>query len=1126
MDKQFPQPRAMLDKSKFYNNTEPKTLKNKFETILRNKAIINLDFLVGYFRISGFKHLYNLLQNRIETFERVRILVGLNVDHHIANLAQQKINIATADNKPFLKIFRDFQIQGIQDDTYQSGSEVDQSLELFIKALEENRIQIRMVKDRNVHAKFYIFSQEPILDSTNNDQSCTYTGSLIIGSSNLSDNGLVKQYEFNAELNQSEDIETALYEFNQLWENSVEITTEDIEQIKEESCLQILSPKELYYKLLIEYFGKERIEIDRRIEDIFPENFKPLEYQVEAIADGIQRLEKYSGFFLSDVVGLGKTLIATLIAKKLIVDNKLQGDILVTCPPALKKSWEEHFRKAGIRRHRRIETHDKLGHLDYDEISRYELIIVDESHRFKSSGAQRYQYIQNICKNSILPKKVILLSATPQNNSPKDIANQLYLFQDKYESQLQETNLYAFFNRIEKKYNEIRDELRELANHYQRNENKIEKLKIKLKGISEEVREKILKQVMIRRTRKDIENSFEDDFKKQGLRFPKINPPKDLIYTLSKDIEDLSRSTLDFLNMKQTPFGKYEYNRYLSYKNLTDEGKKNYTSQAEQKQDEIFYIQSGERLAGLMESLLFKRFESSITAFKETLKGQINSIKTCLILLEDYDVFYTLKARAKKSSPLAFYKAYRECNISLLQDLYGKNPDDFVISTRNDFMPNYIDNLKSDLEVMEKLLGLWEAVDKDFKLEYLMQELDSRLKTSSKEHEVKIVIFTEYKTTARYLFETLKEKYKVLQVDSENRQHHEQHIRENFDANYEDKKDDYHILITTDTLAEGVNMHRSNIVINYDAPWNATKLMQRAGRINRVGTEHDEIHILNFKPSNLGEEILNFSQTIFQKLQTFHYILGEDSAFYSEDEDIDIDGIFIKDGDSTQEEIDPELEYLTEIRKLYKDDLKEFSRIKNLPNKVKSLFSDSGESYFYFKQNILKNNEKESLYCTNDYFYRVKNEQKNLFEKEVDRVVFIEVAKHLKTQINKSKINCETTLSTHYKDAQEALKHHNKEVRIQTQAQEVINNPQTLFSSDLVKALASVKNNTNITQEERKILIVALEQGKMTSQEEKDVIKRKNLDVIIQKYQNISTQERNYLYPEPDIQLGYTTKKD
>lgn len=1125
MDKQLPQPRAMLDKSKFYNNTEPKTLKKKFETILRNQAIINLDFLVGYFRISGFKHLYDLLQNRISTFQRVRILVGLNVDELVAHLAQQKVDIKTAYSEQFKKIFHKNQLQNIQEDAYHNGEEIDQSLELFINALKEEKIQIRMVKDKNVHAKFYIFSQEPVLDSTNNDQSCIYTGSLIVGSSNLSDNGLVKQYEFNAELNQSEDLEIALYEFNQLWDNSIEITSEDIKQIQEESCLKIFTPQEIYHKLLIEYFGRERIEIDRRIEDIFPKNFKPLEYQIEAISDGIQKLEKYNGFFLSDVVGLGKTLIATLVAKKLIIDNKLQGDILITCPPALEKSWKQHFSKAEIRRHYEVKTHDKLKHLTQDEISRYELIIVDESHRFKSSGAQRYQHIQRICKDSTLPKKLILLSATPQNNSPQDIANQLYLFQNKYESKLQETNLFAFFKRIEKKYNEIKDDLKELASQYEKNENKIEELKARLKDISEDVREKILKQIMIRRTRKDIENSFEEDFKKQGLRFPQINGPQDLTYTLTDKIEALSRSTLDFLDMKETSFGKYEYYRYLTYKNLTDEGKKNYASQVDKQQREEFYEQSGDRLAGLMKSLLFKRFESSFTAFRETLKGQINSIKTCLVLLEEKGIFYTLKSRAKKSSPLAFYQAFRNMDTHRIKELYDKNPDDFVINQTSDFRSDYITNLKNDLVVMEKLLAEWEQVSEDSKVNKLIDVVGEKLKNHTASNEVKIVIFTEYKTTAKYIFEKLKPHYKVLKVDADNRQDHEEDIRENFDANYENQKDDFHILITTDTLAEGVNMHRSNIIINYDAPWNATRLMQRAGRINRVGTKHDEIFIYNFKPSNLGEEILNFSKLIFQKLQTFHYILGEDSAFYSEDEDIEIDGIYIKDLTKLPEELDPELEYLTEIRKLYKNDKKEFQRIVDLPNKIKSLFEDEGESYFYFKQNILQNDEKHSLYCTNDYFYKVQNTNKNLFEKEVDRITFLEIAKHLKSKIEEKKIQCKATLSSHYQDAKEALRYHNKELGLQDQVEETLNNPNTLFSDNLANALSSVKHNTEITQEEREILITALRQGKTTTQEELDIIKRKNLSEIIQKYQHISTHKREYLYPEPNIQLGYTTKR-
>ena len=568
---QLPPPRR-LENSKFYNNTEPKTLKNKFATILSNNSIINLDFLVGYLRISGFKHLYELIQNRLESFERIRILVGLSVDDTIAQLAQAGIESHTAKAERFLEIFHNNQVQNIQDDAYQGDDTTDQSIQMLIDALKDKKIQMRIVKDKNVHAKFYVFSQNPLPDHTSSTPSCSYTGSLIIGSSNLSDNGLVSQYEFNAELNQSADIETALYEFNQLWEKSIEISHSDIEKIKDNTFLKTLTPREVYYKMLIEHFGIDKIKVDKDIETLFPEGYKALEYQVYAIKDGISKLENHNGFFLSDVVGLGKTLIATIIAQKLEISGKLRGKILIVCPPALRANWEHHFNQVGVNRHVTIQTHDTLGKINNPQD--YGLIIIDESHRFKSSSADRYKALKKICKNKTRypDKKVILLSATPQTNSPEDLENQIYLFTDPRNSRIGKIpSLEKFFKEIKSDYKKIKQELKELdaKKDTKANQEAKAKAKEKLRIISNRMRDEVLNFIMIRRTRNDIKKLYGDDLQSQGIAFPTTPTPTPLEYELKEQARHLSEETIKLLDLKSNDIGAYGYHRYLVYPNLT-----------------------------------------------------------------------------------------------------------------------------------------------------------------------------------------------------------------------------------------------------------------------------------------------------------------------------------------------------------------------------------------------------------------------------------------------------------------------------------------------------------------------------------------------------------------------------
>lgn len=1115
MDMQFPLPRAMLDKSKFYNNTEPKTLKNKFETILRNQAIVNLDFLVGYFRISGFLHLYTLLEKRFFSFKRIRILVGLNVDSLIAELNQENIDIQSVDKSRFLKVFEDFQIQNIQEDTYVTQQQVEDSVDTLIQAIGEDKIQMRIVRDKNVHAKFYIFSQEPVLDSTNNDQSCIYTGSLIVGSSNLSENGLIKQYEFNAELNQSEDIETALYEFNQLWEQSIEITKEDIEKIKKNSCLELLTPKDIYYKFLIEYFGKDRIQIDRSVESLFPSGYKAFEYQVDAVTDGINKLEKYNGFFLSDVVGLGKTLIATIIAQKI----KLQGYVLIICPPSLKRGWEEHFKAVRVAKHFEIFTPDTLEKITNPED--FELIIVDESHRFKSSSTKRYKSLKNICHNNKrFTKKIMLLSATPQNNSPEDIENQINLFQFPSNISFGTQNLKDFFREIKKEYKDIKERLKELSKDYEKNLISIQGQKKRLKTLSEKMRESVLKYIMIRRTRKDIEKSFNQDSKNKIL-FPKLNNPQTLQYVLSKEVEMLTKATLDLIMQEENSTKKYGYYRYLIYPNLTPQGKEMYLSQTDGKKDGNFYEQTADRLKGLMKSLMFKRFESSLQAFKETLGNQI---KTLEIFIDKIQKDKQVPIPKDNFSNLEAYYEALDCDD---EEGYNKFLEQYehklIFLEIEHFAKDYLSNLKSDLEILKDLKQKWEAITEDSKLKCLIEKIEQEFAIPLDFDSKKILIFTEATTTAKYLKEKLDLifKGKVLQVDSSNRDDYQEIIRENFDANYEDQKDAYQILISTDTLAEGVNMHRSNILINYDAPWNATRLMQRSGRINRVGTKHKEIYIYNFLPSYLGDRILKLSEQIFQKLQSFHYTLGEDSMIFSDLEDVNTDGFGAK--KTEDDEINEELQYLSEIRKLLEQNPKEFERIALLKQKSRCIVYAPQNSYIYFKQKIYEKYHRQ-IVIDNDHFYHIKEKKEGLItQREPEKITFLQMAKFLKSQIKNTNICTDT--KKHNQDIELFLKFHKEEM------QKIINPP--IFSeskkltSDEQEAIFAIRSST-LSSEQKEFLQCVIKESKCDREDIKSILDSKDLSAIIEKYQNRHDEQKlkqanqtKMFLADPEIQISY-----
>src|SRR3989338_5528527 len=241
-------------------------------------------------------------------------------------------------------------------------------------------------------------------------------GRVITGSSNFTRSGLIDNLEFNVELKTRADYDYALEKFNELWANAVDVKEKYIDTIENKTWLNsTITPYQLYLKFLYEYF-KEKINTDQ--ESIFkkylPENFLDLEYQTEAVKDAKTKLEEYGGVFIADVVGLGKTYIATMLAQQ------LDGRTLVIAPPALLDennpgSWKNvfmDFRLAGA-----FESIGKLESLNKRGTEKFRNVIIDEAHRFRTEGTYSYEELAKVCRG----KRVILVSATPLNNYPRDI---------------------------------------------------------------------------------------------------------------------------------------------------------------------------------------------------------------------------------------------------------------------------------------------------------------------------------------------------------------------------------------------------------------------------------------------------------------------------------------------------------------------------------------------------------------------------------------------------------------------------------------------------------------------------------------------------------------------------------
>lgn len=904
-----------------------------------------------------------------ERFSSIRLLVGLNVDSLVFELERTNADISRlndANKAKFTQAFSKAQQKSIQKESYQL--QVEKSLQALQNALESNLLQIRIVREKNAHAKFYLFYKQQYSSVKNRDE-CI--GSLIVGSSNLSHNGLENNYEFNLKTTDSRDLDFAKWEFESLWESAIPLDSSDIERAKRGTYLEkILSPKEMYHKLLLCHFGEVFLHTDSSIQALIASaNYTPYDYQIHAVQEGIDKLERYNGFFLSDVVGLGKTLIACIIAKKLQTDSKVTGRILICAPNAVQKSWKKH--KDDLKLHGvEITTHDSLHKLEDKES--FELIIIDESHNFRTTTASRYAELQTLCKipytspsGQTLPtrKRVILLSATPQNNSPKDLEQQIYLFRDKRDTAIVESqSLERFFKAINEQFDKLNKERKEL--NRKRNEDLANAKKPTtkeaeskntqaLQSLSDTLRDKLLAKIMIRRTRGDIQSSYATDKTKQGLIFPKITDPKPLEYDLDSISHNLATQTLLFLAGELNTIAKqfigekngYTYARYLIYPNLTEQGKQKFRAAYKATgKDDRFYKDQSAQLAIFMQKILFKRFDSSIKAFKDTLDKQIHSYTQMLEQFQT-DTIYLPKHYDNRER---LYRLLEEDNNKALEELLEQNK--LLALAPSDFHKDYAQKLQTDRANLQALLDKWEQITQDPKLDKLQEFLDSKDSTQ------KVVIFTEAKSSSEYLYTQLESTHlrgAILHIHSGNRNELESSIRANFDANYpkDKQQNDKRVIITTDVLAEGINLHRANIIINYDTPYNATRLMQRIGRINRIGTPHKQIHIYNFKPTHFNDRIININAIASQKIQSFHYTLGEDSAIYDENEEFDSKKLFeiVR---AKEKETSKDTKYQNDLRDLYFNDKAEFARIKALPSKSRCFIQldSSTQSYAYLKR--------------------------------------------------------------------------------------------------------------------------------------------------------------------------------
>ena len=887
-------------------------------------AMANFDIfhaVVGYFRSSG----YFKLRKELEDVCEIRILVGINIDSIF--LRHDPSLLFTPDSHPEEAVgkFRQDMLDNIRRADY--DDETEQGILQLFEDVASGKLQLRIHATHNLHAKFYL-----CLPKNHNEHS---DGWVIMGSSNLTDSGLgisdPPRYELNVAMKDYDDVHYCEEEFQKLWADSVPVTAKDMADIQIVTHLKNreVTPYELYMKVLVETFGS-------MVEDSFDLDptqygFKDISYQRDAVVQGYQMLLKHNGCFIADVVGLGKTPVATMIAKRFVQANGRFTKILVVTPPTVREEWEKTFEKFRIENKWFVNNGslDKVlgGKENYPFPHEYDVVIVDEAHNFRNDGTMGYQDLEVICKTTRSHrgrvegdrKKVMLLSATPLNNTPEDIKNQLLLFQDVARCTIDGvSNIADTFAPWIKEFKSLMSQRRTMSAGF---------LTTRIDAINQELRLKVLEKVMVRRTRSNIQH--EPRYAHE-IHFPQLLDPTDRTYQMSPELlklfidtyiklvdtpsANLKEVNADIFNGSGLHYARYRAVEYCpSYKVPSGKMAKH----------------MADSLASIYQTHMVKRLESSFDAFRRSLHTLLEATRGMIKMFQEDKVII---------APVLNVKKLQSDGVELdeiIELAIGKGFDQKeILFHAADFKPDFLPMLEYDADVLDKLCQRWDKVKSDPKLELFINMLQGELFDKEKNPGGKLVVFSESVDTVNYLEKELKgrlHRQDILAVCAKNRKRLQKTIQANFDAKYKEEwRNDYNIVITSDVLAEGVNLHRANVIVNYDSPWNATRLMQRIGRVNRIGSTATAIHNYMFYPSDPGDAIISLKKNSLIKLQSFHSALGEDTKIYSHDELVHEFKLFNTD---VRDETDRSLELLREVRALHDNHPSLYRRIKNLPPK-------------------------------------------------------------------------------------------------------------------------------------------------------------------------------------------------
>lgn len=841
----------------------------------------SVDILVGYFYFSGFEQIYKNLEHK-----SIRILVGLEVDVQVSNrvrevdsLTKEQLSRGQARDeycRSLVTLFNDT-------DTFDSEEKLT-AFRLFYTKILNGSLEIRKTEDP-CHAKMYLFEYN---DGAN--EKGEQPGTVITGSSNLSRSGLKDRVEINARFDNKHYYIDGKIIFNQLWETAISIadgkTVDDFDNavIKHIWYEKLYRPYLMYIRVLHEYFSIPTKENVLTPYDITDGKFYNLKYQADATQMALNAIDNHNGVIVADVVGLGKSIIASTVARNMRLRT------IIICPPHLIPQWDEY--KSEFRFDATVFSSGQIERaiLHYKNLANKNeqfLIIVDEAHKYRNEDTQNYADLHHLCMGN----KIMLLTATPFNNRPSDIYSMLKLFQIPTKSTLKTVdNLGAAFKELIAKYKQLTKDQKDGKKTDSEIKDEAHRIATKIRSI--------ISPLIVRRSRLDLEEipEYKEDLKRQNIQTIIPNDPIELEYNLG-DMKNLYLKTLNSISLagdKVDGVATFKAARYQPIAYVKDGMRAELEKELENKTGITYnlLIGSQKNLSTFMRRLLVRRFESSVYAFGQSLNYMIQSQQH---ILEWIDKRSKVPIYKKGYLPSVddFYDTTDDNIMEELSDKFEKYVEKGFFEIAMKYLDTkFITDIESDLELLKNIRTEWFGEKHVISFDYKLDSFKELLRKQERaEPNRKIIVFTEFADTANYLGNSLKNEglriFKYTSADSSPK--NKETIRTNFDAGLkkELQQNDYHLLIATDAISEGYNLHRAGAIFNYDIPYNPTRVIQRIGRINRINKKmFDELYIYNYFPTDVGETETRTKEISTLKMAMIHAIMGEDTKVLTKDEEL------------------------------------------------------------------------------------------------------------------------------------------------------------------------------------------------------------------------------------------------